>query len=88
MSTQSTSDALARVRIPSELSRELDRFYSTLKIQTLEAAVLRAAGRSDGVVTVQHEDISECLREVLKSSFSNFSLVFPGVETSHVKIAS
>lgn len=88
MSVQLTSDDLARVRIPVELNRGLDQFYSALKAQTLEAAVRRAASRSDGVVSVQQEDMTECLTDVLNNSIPNVSVVFPPVESPHVKIAS
>lgn len=88
MSVQLTLDDLARVRIPAELNRELDQFYSALKAQTLEAAVRRAAGRSGGVVAVQQEDITECLRDVLNNSISSVSVIFPPVESTHVRIAS
>ena len=88
MSIQLTSDDLARVRIPAELNRELDRFCSALKVQALEAAVRRAAGRSDGIVVVQLEDMTECLRDVLNNSISNVSVILPSVESPHVRIAS
>lgn len=88
MPEQLTSDDLARVRIPAELNRELDRFCSALKAQALEAAVRRAAGRSDGTVVLQQEEMAECLRDVLSNCISNVSVILPPVESPHVRIAS
>ena len=83
MSVQLTSDDLARVRIPAELNRELDQFCSALKAQTLEAAVRRAADRSDGIVVIQQEEMTECLRDILNISISNVSVILPPVESPH-----
>ena len=54
----------------------------------LEAAVRRAAGRSDGVVAVQPEDMTECLKDVLNNSISSISVSFLPIEARHVRIAS
>lgn len=90
MSVQLTSDDLARVRIPAELNREQDQFYSVLKAQTLEAAIRRAASWSntDGVAAVHQGDMAECLKGVLSNSLSNLSVTFPPVEARHIRIAS
>ncbi len=90
MAIETDSEVLDRVRIPSNLKSDLDRFFSSLKMQVLEQAVRRAAARTttDKVCVLQNDDLLTTAQEAFTEAAIGLNKALSPNEPIHVRKAS
>jgi hypothetical protein len=88
-STQQTPDT-SRIRIPPDLNKHLDEFFSSLKLRILEKAVQHASARTscEQIGTLHAGDVVAISPGVLADAAIRLNEAFSQRESVHVRRAS